>query len=112
MDKSIYSDTTSVISISSKNIKDCSDVANTLAKCGIMCSVTPNYTVRRDMDEYTLENGCTIILGGTNPNQIEKNIWKPLKETYNLGCAFLDIHGGYKGCIIDYFTPSKCPGKQ
>lgn len=112
MDKSDNDGTTSVISISSTNINDCKDVANTLAKCGIMCSVTSNYTVRRDAKSFSLENGCNIILTGLKSDKIEEFVWKPLQKEYDLGCAYMNIHGMYKGCILNFIRPSSCPGKQ
>ena len=100
--------TTSVLSISSKEIGDCKAVANTLLKCGITCSVTPNYSVNCNEKQCWIENGCSIILGGIHPDKIEVSVWNPLKSKYNLKCAHLNIHGVYIGCILNYLHPSKC----
>ena len=109
MDKSGFNNT-SVLSISSQNIKDCKDVANTLAKCGVICSVTPNYTVRSLEKACSLENGCTIILTNIKTENIRETVWNPLKKEYDLGCAYLNINGIFKGCIYDFLSPSLCPG--
>ena len=109
MNKLTYDDyTTSVLSISSKTIKDCSDVANTLLKCGIICSVTSNDSVCGDNNQCWIEKGCNITLSGVKPDKLGDSVWNPLKKEYNLNCAHLHILGGYKGCIINFLRPSNC----
>jgi len=98
------SETTSVLSISGRKIKDCREVAETLRRMGIFSSVTPNWTTRGDdqLDRFLIENGCQITLGGTDPKIIPDQVWKPLKTKYKLECAHLHVHGQYRGCINDY----------
>jgi hypothetical protein len=112
MDKSIYDNTTtSSLSISSKKIC-CEDVVKKLFELGIVCSVTPNTTVCCNLEKCWVENGCNIILNGIKPTKMEKSVWEPLKKSYDLNCAYLNIHGYYKGCISNYIKPSKCNWKE
>ena len=100
--------TTSILNISSNNIKDCNDITNLLLKCGIIGSVTPNKSVCCNKKKCWIENGCSITLCGLKPDQIEKKIWNPLKSKYDLKCAHLNIHGYYIGCILNFLEPSRC----
>lgn len=102
---------TSILSISSKKISDCNDVVNTLHKLGVICSVVDNNSVIKKNNELIIEHGCNITLTNTNISNIKKDIWVPLKNKYNLGCAHLLIHGKYRGCIYDFLDKSKCPPK-
>ena len=113
MDSSDYDNlTTTVLSISSKSIKNCKDVTNTLLKCGIISSITPNYSINCNKKECWIENGCSIILSGIKPEKIEEKIWNPLKGKFNLNCGHLNIHGKYIGCILNYLQPSKCNDRE
>ena len=103
---------TSILSISSKKIKDCNDVVETLIKSGVICSVSSNKSICCDDKKCWIENGCTIILNGLKPERIEDKVWKPLKTKFNLSCAHLEINGGYIGCILNFIEPSKCGWKK
>ena len=102
-----YDNTTSVISISSKNI-NCSKVVELLKKQKIVCSVSENASVQCDTKKNIcwIEEGCNITLGGLKPEFINPMVWEPLKKEFNLDCAHLWIHGKYRGCVESY--PNKC----
>ena len=98
--------------ISSPNINSCKDVALFLQTCGIVCSVATNHSIILSNGKYTLETGCNIKLPDTIPTDIDKKIWKPLKKTFNLDCAYLKIKGGFGGCILDFIGPTECVGEN
>lgn len=102
--------TSSDLNISSGNIKSCRQIVELLQKTGIMCSVVSQESVICQEGNCWIENGCQVRLCGLAPEEIEKKVWSPLKSNFNLTCAFLHIHGQYKGCILDYLRPSNCPG--
>jgi hypothetical protein len=104
--------TTSTLSISSTNIASCLAVTNALHKAGIECSVTENNSVIYDkkINKFIVETGCNIILTNTKVKHIGNTVWKPLQNLFGLDCGYLNIHGGYKGCILDFIRPSNCPG--
>lgn len=103
---------TSSLHISSKNIPSCLAVTNALYKAGIECSVTENNSIvyNKKINKLLIETGCNIVLPNTNINAIDTMVWKPLQEIFSLKCAYLNVHGGYKGCILDFIRPSNCPG--
>ena len=105
-----YNNTTSVLSVSSKKINHCRDVAQLLFDMNIACKVSENNTVlRNSKDEYSMETGCTVTLTGLDPKHIPKQVWEPLKQRFGLTCAHLHIHGQYQGCLYNYLHKYKCP---
>ena len=102
----------STLSISSKNINSCKDVAKFLQKCGVTCSVSTNYSIIPKNGKCILEKGCDIILNDTNPENIGKKVWTPLKDSFNLDCAYLNIKGGFGGCVLDFLRPTECVGEK
>jgi hypothetical protein len=102
----------SALSISSNNIKKCSDVAEHLRTVGVMCKVVDNTSIiyNKVTKKYEKEQGCDILL--TEPvitqDKIAK-VWLPLKDKYELECGYLSILGNYQGCIWDYLRKSHCP---
>ena len=105
-----FSKNSSELSISSKNINSCNDIANFFADMNIMCSVTENITVIEEKGEMILEKGCRIKMGSHKPDIINKEFWNKIKNKYNLDCAHLHVEGKFKGCIYDYIRDSNCPG--
>ena len=102
---------TAILSISSNNIKSCDDIAKYFLKSGILCSVVSNTSVIRDGNQLYLEKGCNITLPSldTDVENIENNIWNPLKMKYDLSCAHFNVIGKYKGCIYNYINRNPCP---
>ena len=95
---------TSTISVSREDELDCNKVAEYMASCGIITSITSNMSFQSSM-----ENGCR--LRQTIESKFEvKNIWHILKNKYNFNCAHVYIPGIYTGCILDYLKPSVCSG--
>ena len=90
------------LSISSSNIKDCSDVAKTMKNFLIESKITPNYSVDCKNNIYKIERGCSIEIYNIKPSQIKSKVWYPLKEKYNLDCAHLFIENIYNGCINEF----------
>lgn len=103
------SSTTTTLSISSKEIKNCNDVALYLKKCGVPCDITSNQTVMKNNGKFYVENGCRIILNNKN-KIINKSLWNDLKDVFKLDCAHIKVDGQFKGCINDYLRKSDCPG--
>lgn len=106
----IFNKNSSELSISSKNINSCIDVAKFFAKMDIMCSVTENTTVINENGKMILEKGCRIKMGSHKPEKINRNFWNKIKNEYDLDCAHLHVEGKFKGCIYDYLRESNCPG--
>ena len=106
----IYNGTSSDLNISSKRIHNCKQVIDALQKTGIMCSVVEQESVICKESNCWTEKGCRITLAGLASNKIEKKVWEPLQSRFGLTCAYLHVHGHYRGCILDYIRPSNCPG--
>ena len=103
---------TSQISVSRKNLK-CSDIVKFFYNMKIPISLTENKTIICNEDKCWSENGCRIILTGQSLKKRDiKNVWNKLNDKFNLRCAHIDVEGGYKGCIYDYISDSKCPGPE
>jgi hypothetical protein len=101
--------TTSDLAISSKTIYDCGMVAETLRKSGVMCNVSSQTSVICNDTWCWTEKGCNIKITGLAHEEIEKKVWIPLKNKFELTCAHLDVHGYYIGCIKNFIRPSDCP---
>jgi hypothetical protein len=102
----------SFLSISSKRISNCVDVSEHLQSVGISCKIIDNMSIvyKKGTNKYEQEHGCDILI--TEPIITQKKIervWFPLREKYNLDCAYLNILGNYQGCVWDYLRISKCP---
>ena len=98
----------SVLSISSRKIKDCSEVLLYMYKLGIPCSITTTKNVTKFNDKIKLEKGCRILFNSHEPNMINKQFWSNLKNKFDLQCAHLNVQGKYKGCINNYFNEIDC----
>jgi hypothetical protein len=105
-----YNKNSSDLSISSKHIKDCNDVANFFLDMGIMCSVTENISVVPYKNKYITEKGCRIKMGSHKPELIDKNFWFKIKDKFRLDCAHLHVEGKFTGCIWNYIKDTDCPG--
>ena len=81
----------SIISISTKDKMDCSEVAEYLKKSGIECIVSQNISIVCKHQKCWKEYGCKI-----HSNKNVHKIWSNLKNKYNLNCAHLK----YDGCIL------------
>jgi hypothetical protein len=102
----------SFLSISSKRITNCSDVIDHLQSVGIPCKITDTASVvyNKGLNKYEQERGCDIVITQPSITQINiERIWLPLREKYNLDCAYLNLMGNYRGCVWDYLRNSKCP---
>ena len=111
----------STLSISSPHISDCREVAEYMRKSGILCHVSPNYTVAHttitndsespseNNNRYAIETGCQIKFGAHSPHFLNLFLWLRLKNRFQLDCAHLEVEGKYKGCVYDYFTKTQCP---
>jgi hypothetical protein len=86
------------LSISSNNIKKCSDIVKILLDLKVLSKVTSNESIVKYNDNYKIERGCTINIMNIETNNI-KEIWRPLQKKFNLNCAHLEIPGKFNGCI-------------
>jgi len=100
----------SILSISSKKIKDCRDVLYFFQKYKLQCSVTKNLSLVSSNNELEIENGCRIMFNSHDPNKINYDLWNSLKNKFGLKCAHLKVEGKFKGCINNYFRNSCCFG--
>ena len=74
--------------------------------------LTPKKSVICNDQKCWVENTCHIKLTGLHHELIEDRVWNPIKNEYNLDCAYLDINGYYIGCIRNFIRPSSCPTKK
>ena len=88
-----YDKNNTTLSISSVKIKDCSEVANYMKKCGLRCHVSSNYTVIQDRNtkEYICEQGCQIKFGNHIPSDVNEKLWNGLKKEYDLTCTHIEV---------------------
>ena len=85
---------------------DCNSVIGLFRKLKIQTTITPTKSVvKNQYGDYVSENGCNIIITRGKDSDIEK-IWSPLKNNYNLDCAYLK-YKTYNGCILGYFKNKK-----
>ena len=101
--------TTSDLTISSKNIHNCGEVVEKLRQCGISSNVSPQTTIICKGTSCWTEKGCNIRITDLDQQDIEKKVWIPLKNRFDLTCAHLNVHGNYIGCIRNFIRPSHCP---
>ena len=92
--------------ISSRYIDDdCNNVLRTMKELGVFCNISPTKSIVKCSSKNgtcVTENGCKIILNRTKTEDVNKNVWSPLKNYYQLGCAYIKTND-YKGCINRYF---------
>ena len=74
----------SVLSISSKYIRDCNNISLLLQKNGIIAEVTPNQTIEKEENRYIINCGCKIVFKNNAPSEVVDNIWPKLNETFFL----------------------------
>jgi len=96
----------SILSISSKYIRDCSNISLLLQKNGIMGQVTPNQTIEKDENRYVINCGCKIVFTNNTPNEIVENIWPKLNETFFLDKGEFHTEDGFSGDITTFKGPS------
>ena len=104
----------STLSVSSKKITHCQEVAEYFRQCKIQCHVTTNHTVvctDTKNDTYDMEIGCQIKFGKHSPSLIDALFWLQLKDRFDLNCAHLDVEGKFKGCIYNFLRKGMCPGE-
>ena len=99
---------TSVLSISSKKIKNCNEVLHYLYHLGITCSITNTHNLVKYDNDLHYEKGCRILFNSHKPDMINKLFWNKLQRRFDLQCAYLNVQGKFLGCINDYLNESKC----
>ena len=92
---------TTNISISSQTL-DCNKIINLL---NVSCKIIPTKTKICKNKHCHYEKGCDITI--TEPHDIKK-VWNTLRSNTDINCAYLHIHGQYKGCILDHLRESAC----
>ena len=90
------------LSISSKHM-NCNEIMKLMKSS---CKISPNITKICKNKHCWLETGCDITI--TEEVDIP-NVWNTLKTHSNIQCGYLNIHGKYKGCILNYLRESNCP---
>ncbi len=94
-----------VMNISSKNItNNCVGVLKLLKKSNIECNVSSIMSLTSSENKYDdgrvhWENGCRIEFFNTSSKNIYEKIWKPIQQTFDLNCAYLEYGDYFKGCI-------------
>ena len=99
---------TSILSISSKKIKNCNELLSYFYKLKIPCSITENNSIVKYGNDVKTERGCRILFNSHEPEMINRTFWIKLKKKYDLQCAHLNVKGKFKGCINDYLKNSDC----
>ena len=100
------------LNVSSKKIKNCNEIINLLVKNKIIGNVSSNKTVILQDNKYIIENGCKITVGTKDARELENKLWKPLKEEFNLDCAYVKVTSYFNGCIYDLYRKSNCPNNK
>jgi len=95
------------LSISQKNLK-CENILNSLKSLGISSKIISQKTLICKKKVCYYENGCDITFTDTMNFNLEK-VWNNLKTDHKLNCGYLNIHGVYRGCILNYLRQSNCP---
>lgn len=104
-----YNGTAGTLCICSSAIPDDpASVATFLMSQGVSATVSRTVTVMRNAERMWIENGCKIDIHGLKPDLYEQRLWRPLKHRYKLTCAYLDIPGLYRGCVMNFVRPSSC----
>lgn len=103
-----FSDTP-ILSISSKNIKNCQEISKIMLDLGIISKITSNNSIVRSNGSIVEEKGCDIKFTSFEcKNQIIQ-AWDELKKKYQLSCGYINIPNKFSGCIYNYFEPPVCP---
>lgn len=102
-----YDNGTATLDICSKSVS-CDKVVEILLNNGVSATVSETKTVMRNTKGLWIEPGCHIIIHGLKSSLFEEKIWRPLKDTFGLHCAYLEIPGQYIGCILNFIRPSAC----
>ena len=74
---------------------------------GICGDVTENVTIV----DNNVELGCRIVLASENAKIHVERIWNHVSKESNLTCAHVTEGEVTSGCVLDFISPSKCPGK-
>jgi len=99
------------LSMSSAKLTNCDDIVKHMLDAGIMTSVTENKTVICNNDQVCWrETGCRLLIPNMNKHVLKTSVWDPLRTTFDLNCAHVNINGIYSGCILDYLRKNSCTG--
>lgn len=85
-----------------------------LHKNGVECQVYDNSTSETIDETLFVTTGFYIKLINITGTNFKELVWDALKDPFVLNCAYVNVYGGYSGCIKDWpnvFTKSKCIGK-
>ena len=91
------------ISISSKNIKNCNEIAHFMKNLGIISSISPFLSVSDSIYGHHIVNGCKIHYKSENINNI-KPLWLKLKNNFEINSAHLNIDNIYNGPINNFLN--------
>ena len=102
---------TTQLTISNKNL-NCDDILKQLLTINLDSNVIPG----KSLVDNNFENSCQITfskqLGELRYKPVLKYAWNKLQYENKLTCGHLKIEGKFSGCILDYLTPSLCPGNR
>ena len=94
------------LSVSSRSMGTCGGVVSALAAAGISASVTATANVVRGAEEP----GCRILLPEGKASAA--GAWEVVRAVHpDVVCAHVRAPG-FSGCVVDYFSPSQCPGSK
>lgn len=92
----------SILSVSSKYIRDCSNISLLLQKNGIIAEVTPNQTIEKEENRYIINCGCKIVFKNNAPIEIVENIWPKLNDIFFLDKGDFYTQDGFSGDITEF----------
>ena len=92
----------SSLSVSSKYIYSCDNIALLLKKNNIISKIIENRTVEQEGKHYVINCGCLIHFYKNKPKDIHESVWPKLKNTFILNDGYFTTVDGYKGSINDY----------
>ena len=93
---------TSTLSVSQKEKLDCEMMARYLSKHKIITSISSNISTLPE-----IEYGCNLTQTISSKDDIKK-IWLLLQKKYDFKCGHLKVGDAFDGCVLNYFTKSKC----
>lgn len=106
-----YSNVLLSVSHPKLKITSCKEIAETLQSCKIPCKVIETHSIIPSRSgSHRYEKGCDILLTNYHHDKIVSTVWKPLQTKYEFDCAYIEIPGGFSGCIYDFMRQSNCPG--
>lgn len=95
-----------ILSVSGKQLTDCTEIIAIMKKLGLNGNISRNMTVL----DGELETGCNVAIASEPVKTNVQTLWNELKSHFGLKCAHVEFKHHESDCVYNIFRQSSCPG--